>query len=216
MTGQGHNSIANGQLRSLVERIERANEEKAAIQADIAEIYAECKAFGFDKKIVRKVVQIRAQDSAQRQEEEALVDLYMSALGMTPHETAGPPPRLARPEPSQAPVGAADNSGEPPCKPAAPGATAPMTAGEAGEAANKSENRSSEAKAQPTAPAEPDGAGEDDVPVSASPAQTDSAGGSPSGAESEAQGASVDAEPLPAPATDDLEVPAFMDRRAAR
>lgn len=222
MTEIGHNSVANGQLKSLVERIERLNDEKAAIQADIAEVYAECKAFGFDRKIVRLCVQRRAQDPAQRQEEEALLDLYLSALGMTSQETAGPTPRLARPEPSQAPVGAADTPSDPSCKPAAPGTrSALMTAGEAGEAATPSatENPSGEAATQPETPvAGPDGAGEDDFPVSASPAHhhETSAGEPQGGAESAAQGAGEDAAPAPAPAADGLEIPAFLDRRAAR
>jgi uncharacterized protein (UPF0335 family) len=72
---------AQGQLKSLVERIERLEEDKAAVSADLKEVYAEAKGHGFDAKILRKVVRLRKQDVAKRQEEEALVDLYLSAIG---------------------------------------------------------------------------------------------------------------------------------------
>lgn len=75
-------SFAQGQLRSLIERIERLEEEKKAIAADIKEIYGEAKANGFDTKIMRKVVSLRKKDIAERQEEEAILDLYLGALGM--------------------------------------------------------------------------------------------------------------------------------------
>ncbi len=72
---------AQGKLKSLIERIERLEEDKAAVSADLKEVYAEAKGEGFDVKIVRKVVRLRKQDAAQRQEEEALIDLYISAIG---------------------------------------------------------------------------------------------------------------------------------------
>ena len=75
-------SFAQNQLKSLIERIERLEEEKKAIAADIKEVYGEAKANGFDTKIMRKVVSIRKKDLAERQEEEAILDLYMGALGM--------------------------------------------------------------------------------------------------------------------------------------
>ena len=75
-------SIAQDQIRAFIERIERMEEEKAAISADIKEIYAEAKGNGFDTKILRKVVTIRKQDANERMEQEALLDLYMGALGM--------------------------------------------------------------------------------------------------------------------------------------
>ena len=75
-------SFAQGQIRSIVERIERLEEEKKAIAADIKEIYASAKADGFDVKVLRKVVSLRKRDAAERQEEEALLDLYLAALGM--------------------------------------------------------------------------------------------------------------------------------------
>jgi uncharacterized protein (UPF0335 family) len=75
-------SVAQDQLRAFIERIERMEEEKAAIAADIKEIYAEAKGNGFDTKILRKIVTIRKQDANERMEQEALLELYMSALGM--------------------------------------------------------------------------------------------------------------------------------------
>jgi uncharacterized protein (UPF0335 family) len=75
------NTSAQGKLKSLIERIERLEEDKAAVASDLKEVYAEAKAEGFDAKIVRKVVRLRRQDAAKRQEEEALIDLYISAIG---------------------------------------------------------------------------------------------------------------------------------------
>lgn len=72
--------IAANQLRSLIERIERLEEEKKALQDDIREVYAEAKANGFDPKIMRQVVRIRKMERAERQEQEALLDLYLGAL----------------------------------------------------------------------------------------------------------------------------------------
>jgi uncharacterized protein (UPF0335 family) len=74
--------FAAGQLRSLVERVERLEEEKKALTSDIAEVYAEAKGHGFDTKIMRQVVRIRKLDKADRQEQESILDLYLSALGM--------------------------------------------------------------------------------------------------------------------------------------
>ncbi|MFI4936635.1 MAG: DUF2312 domain-containing protein [Caulobacterales bacterium] len=75
------NTTAQGKLKSLVERIERLEEDKAAVASDLKEVYAEAKGEGFDTKILRKVVRFRKQDTAQRQEEEALLELYISAIG---------------------------------------------------------------------------------------------------------------------------------------
>ena len=75
------NSTAQTQLKTIVERIERLEEDKAAIMADLKEVYAEAKGNGFDVKTLRKVVRIRKQDRAKRQEEEAILDLYLSAIG---------------------------------------------------------------------------------------------------------------------------------------
>jgi uncharacterized protein (UPF0335 family) len=75
-------TFAKDQLKSIVERIERLEEEKQSLADDIKEVYAEAKGNGFDTKIVRKVIGLRKQDTAERQEQEALLDLYMHALGM--------------------------------------------------------------------------------------------------------------------------------------
>jgi len=75
------NTTAQGQLKSIIERIERLEQEKAEVAEQIKEVFAEAKGNGFDTKTLRKVVRIRKQDRAKRQEEEALLDLYLSALG---------------------------------------------------------------------------------------------------------------------------------------
>ena len=75
-------SVAQGQIRAFIERIERMEEEKAAIADDIKEIYAEAKGNGFDTKVLRQIIRIRKQDAAERMEQEALLELYMAALGM--------------------------------------------------------------------------------------------------------------------------------------
>ena len=83
MSGQGHNSgVDSGHLRAFVERIEKMHEERKAINADIAEIYAEAKGTGFDKKALAHVVKTRGQDKEKRAEFEAIVGVYMSALGI--------------------------------------------------------------------------------------------------------------------------------------
>ena len=79
-------SFAEGQLKSLVERIERLEEEKRALSGDLKEVYAEAKGHGFDTKILRKVVALRRKDAVEREEEDTLVTLYMSALGSAPAE----------------------------------------------------------------------------------------------------------------------------------
>jgi uncharacterized protein (UPF0335 family) len=75
------NSTAQGRLRSFIERVERLEEDKAAIANDLKEVWAEAKGEGFDVKIMRKIVRLRKQDKVKRQEEEALLDLYMQAIG---------------------------------------------------------------------------------------------------------------------------------------
>ncbi len=74
--------VAQDQLRAFVERIERLEEEKKAITDDIKEIYAEAKGNGFDIKVLRQVIRIRKQDRSERLEQEAILDLYLAALGM--------------------------------------------------------------------------------------------------------------------------------------
>ena len=81
--------IAGERLRSFIERIERLEEEKAALAADIREIYAEAKGTGFDTKIMRQVLKLRNLDREDRQEQETLLDLYLQALGMMPGSGEG-------------------------------------------------------------------------------------------------------------------------------
>ena len=75
-------SVAQDQIRAFIERIERMEEELKAIADDIKEIYAEATGNGFDTKVLRQIVRIRKQDHAERMEQEALLELYMTALGM--------------------------------------------------------------------------------------------------------------------------------------
>jgi uncharacterized protein (UPF0335 family) len=74
-------AATQGRLRSFFERIERLEEDKAAVANDLKEVFAEAKGEGFDTKIMRKILRLRKQDKAKRQEEEALIDLYLSAIG---------------------------------------------------------------------------------------------------------------------------------------
>jgi uncharacterized protein (UPF0335 family) len=75
-------SVAADELKQFIERIERLEEEKAGIQGDIKEVFAEMKGRGFDAKAVRAILRIRKQDHSERQEQEAILELYMQALGM--------------------------------------------------------------------------------------------------------------------------------------
>ena len=93
--------IGGERLRSFVERIENLEDEKAALTADIREVYAEARAVGFDPKIMRQIVRLRKMESSDRQEQEALLDTYKAALGM------GPPVG-----PSEAPAGEAGEEGD--------------------------------------------------------------------------------------------------------
>ena len=74
-------ATAQGRLKSFIERVERLEEDKAAISADMKEVFAEAKGEGFDVKILRKVIRLRKQDKVKRLEEEALVELYIEAIG---------------------------------------------------------------------------------------------------------------------------------------
>ena len=74
--------IAGDRLKSFIERIERLEEEKAALSSDLRDVYAEAKSSGFDVKILRQVVRLRKLDDPSRREQEELLDLYMKALGM--------------------------------------------------------------------------------------------------------------------------------------
>ena len=75
------NSTAQTQLKTIIERIERLEEDKAAVMTDLKEVYLEAKGNGFDVKILRKVIRLLKQDKAKRQEEDALLELYLSAIG---------------------------------------------------------------------------------------------------------------------------------------
>lgn len=81
--------VAADQLRAFVERIERLEEEKKAISDDIKDVYGEAKGMGFDVKILRQVVRLRKQEPHEREEQEAILDLYMHALGMAPQVGGG-------------------------------------------------------------------------------------------------------------------------------
>ncbi|MDA0661918.1 MAG: DUF2312 domain-containing protein [Alphaproteobacteria bacterium] len=74
--------VTGDQLRSLIERIERLEEEKAALAEDIREVFAEAKGNGFDVKIMRQIIRLRKMETGDRQELEALLDTYKAALGM--------------------------------------------------------------------------------------------------------------------------------------
>jgi len=74
--------IAGERLRAFIERIERLEEEKAALAADIREVYAEAKATGFDVKTMRQLIRLRKMDRSDRREQEHLLDLYKRAIGL--------------------------------------------------------------------------------------------------------------------------------------
>ena len=82
MTDIGHNGVAADELRQFVERIEKLEEEKAGIASDIKDVKAEAKGRGFDVKAITEIIRMRKQDAAERQEREAILETYMSALGM--------------------------------------------------------------------------------------------------------------------------------------
>ena len=77
---QGHN--ANAQLKSIVERIERLEEERTVISSDIRDVYAESKGNGYNVKALRRLIALRKQDPNERQEFETILDTYMHAVGM--------------------------------------------------------------------------------------------------------------------------------------
>ena len=85
----GTGNLARDHLRAFIERIERLEEEKATLMEDIREIYAEAKGTGFDPKIMRQVVRIRKIEPDQRQEQEYVLDTYLSALGMLQQSSEG-------------------------------------------------------------------------------------------------------------------------------
>jgi uncharacterized protein (UPF0335 family) len=79
-----YGGLSAEQLRQLIERIERLEEEKANLGSDIRDVYAEAKANGYDPKIMRQVIRIRKMDKNERDEQEHLLDVYKAALGMIP------------------------------------------------------------------------------------------------------------------------------------
>ena len=74
--------VATDRLRSIIERIERLNEEVKALKADVKDVFAEAKSAGFDVKVLRLVIKLRALEPAEVEEQETLLDLYRRALGM--------------------------------------------------------------------------------------------------------------------------------------
>jgi uncharacterized protein (UPF0335 family) len=77
-----NSGVAAEELKQFVERIERLHEERAGIAGDIADVFAEVKGRGFDVKALKQILKIRSQDQSERQEQEAILELYMQALGM--------------------------------------------------------------------------------------------------------------------------------------
>lgn len=75
-------SFAKGQLKAIIERIERLEEEKKTISDDIKDVYGEAKGNGFDVKVMRTIISMRKQDADERQEQETILETYMQALGM--------------------------------------------------------------------------------------------------------------------------------------
>ncbi|BCZ75891.1 UPF0335 protein [Acetobacter phage phiAX1] len=83
----GHNSAATGgiaadRLRSLIERVERLEEERKALAGDIKDIFSEAKSAGFDVKVIKQIIRLRKQEPAEVEEQETLLDIYRRALGM--------------------------------------------------------------------------------------------------------------------------------------
>jgi len=81
MSVVGHNSIAKDQLKSIIKRVERLEEDKAAIASDIKDVYAEAKGNGYDTKALRAIVRYRKEDAQDRAEREAIFETYLNALG---------------------------------------------------------------------------------------------------------------------------------------
>jgi uncharacterized protein (UPF0335 family) len=79
---KGKSTIQAERLKSFIERIERLEEERAALTGDIREVYAEAKSAGYDTKVMRQIVRLRKMDAADRQEQQALLDVYIQAVGL--------------------------------------------------------------------------------------------------------------------------------------
>jgi len=82
MADVADSGVAADELKQFIERLERLEEEKAGISGDIKEVFAELTGRGFDAKAVRQILRMRKKDQAERQEEEAILELYLQALGM--------------------------------------------------------------------------------------------------------------------------------------
>jgi uncharacterized protein (UPF0335 family) len=82
--GKKFGGIAGDQLRSIIERVEKLEEEKAAIAADIREVFAEAKGNGYDVKALRQVIKLRKMDMAEREEQDLVLETYLRALSMMP------------------------------------------------------------------------------------------------------------------------------------
>jgi uncharacterized protein (UPF0335 family) len=81
-TEEETHAFAKGQLKAIIERIERLEEEKKTISDDIKDVYGEAKGSGFDVKVLRTIIRMRKQDADERQEQETILETYMQALGM--------------------------------------------------------------------------------------------------------------------------------------
>ena len=91
---QGHNrvgGVAVDQLKSIIARVEKLEEDKAGIAADIRDVFSEAKGGGFDVKAIRTILKLRKKDAGEREEEETILDTYMNALGMLPLFDEGEP-----------------------------------------------------------------------------------------------------------------------------
>lgn len=84
MTKAKVGGIAVDQLKSIVARVEKLEEEKAGISADIADVFAEAKGNGFDVKAIRAIIKLRRLDASEREEQETILDVYLNAMGMLP------------------------------------------------------------------------------------------------------------------------------------
>lgn len=95
IAGEGHNSkpkpmgIAVDQLKAIIARVEKLEEERAAIGADIRDVYSEAKGNGFDVKAIRMIIKLRKMDASEREEQETILDTYLHALGMLPDYQEG-------------------------------------------------------------------------------------------------------------------------------
>ena len=81
-TEEKPSNIAGERLRSIIERVERLEEERKALGSDIKDIFSEAKSAGFDVKVIRQLIRIRKQEPAEVEEQETLLDIYRRAIGM--------------------------------------------------------------------------------------------------------------------------------------